>query len=141
MTLLLLLNSARMINPVARYTRISNVGPFVPDLPPVTPAQQQTIALDFGDFLSPGTTLVGTPTLNFTVESGVDPTPTSRISGGPVIGTAPTTIGGTGIADGAILFQVAGCVEGVTYLAEVVCDCSDGNIAEGFTHLRCVLPS
>ncbi len=115
--------------------------PFVIDLPVVAPAQVQTCAVDFGYFLPPGVRLHGVPVLSMSVRIGTDATPSSRINSGPIVGTVSTALGGTGLANTAILFQVHNCLDGVTYLIELYCDRSDGDVAEGWVRLACIAPS
>lgn len=114
--------------------------PFFGQFPSVAPNQKQTISLDFGNFLPSGVTLTGTPTLNWIVKFGSDPTPTSHVTAGPIVGTISPTVGGSGIADTAILFQILGLLPGVTYIVEILCNRSDGDIAEGSAVLSCVSP-
>lgn len=114
--------------------------PQLSDFPAIAPNQIQTMAMDFGNFLPPGVTLTGTPDLNISVRSGFDGTPNSRITAGPTIGTAPSTIGGTGKTNTAILFQVSNARNGVVYILEVVCTRTDGDVAEGWNHLPCAGP-
>lgn len=114
--------------------------PQLIDLPVVAPTQVQTCTMDFGKFLPLGVTLQGAPSLTISVRLGTDNDPTSRINAGPIIGTAPTVVGGTGLTDTAVLFQVHNCLDGVTYLIEVHCDRSDGDVAEAWVRLACVAP-
>ena len=110
--------------------------PFFGTFPPISPAQKQTFSFDFGQFLPPGVTLTGTPTVALTTVYGTDSSPLSRITGGPTIGTVPTSLGGSGIANTAILFQLFGCLAGVQYVIETVCTRSDGDVAEGSARLQ-----
>jgi hypothetical protein len=138
----LLFNTAPVLGqPTARYLLTAEGMPFIGELPFVAPDQVQTIALDFGRFLPAGVMLTGLPELNVSVKSGTDSSPASRISAGPTIGTAAQAIGGTGRAQTAVLFQVAGCVAGATYIVEAVCPRSDGDTAEGYVYLHCVQPN
>jgi len=115
--------------------------PKLNDLPSIAPTQVQTCAIDFGNFLPSGVTLTGTPTIRITLRSGTDASPQSRLVGGPTVGTAAAAIGGTGIANAAILFQIGGCVGGAVYTIETYCTRSDSDVAEGWTRLTCDAPS
>lgn len=110
------------------------------DFPYIAPDQVQTCAIDFGNFLPTGVTLTGTPTLSFTVHSGIDPNPSSRVLTGPQVGTIPTTLGGTGITNAAVQFQLGTCLGSVIYLISLHCDRSDGDVAQGWSHIACVAP-
>lgn len=114
-------------------------GPLPPlqTLPPVGLNQVQTLTIDFGRFLPSGVTLTGTPTVVLTAIFGVDTTPQARVTGGPIVGTAPTSSGGTGIANVAIFFQVSTCVPGVEYVADIYCSRSDGDVVEASTRFQC----
>ena len=133
--------------PLLCYTAVlpsysgDDVPKIIPPLPSVASLQVQTCAIDFGVFLPSGVTLTGTPTVNLGVNSGSDASPQSRLSSPPSIGTVPTSRGGTGIPNTAVIFQISGCLNGVTYTVEVVCPRSDGDTAEAWTLLPCVDPS
>ena len=100
----------------------------------------QTITIDFGGFLPPGVTLVGTPQVSLGLHWGDDADPQSRITGGPSVGTASQSPG-TGVTDAAVLVQVTG-VGGNDYLAWAKCDRSDGSDqASGWLYVNCVTPS
>ena len=111
--------------------------PFIGNLPSVGPNQKQTLGIDFGDFLPGGTTLTGTPTATLTISFGADPNPQSRISGGPDVGTIPVSLGGTGAADAAVILQIYQCVSGTSYVLDVYCNRSDGDIVEATTRFTC----
>lgn len=114
--------------------------PFFGTFPPVAQAQKQTISMDFGQFLPFGVGLTGTPTLALSVAFGADSSPSSRVTSGPIVGTVSTTLGGSGITNTAILFQVFGCLPGVDYIAEVTCSRTDGDVVEGSARLPCHAP-
>ena len=115
--------------------------PALMSLPPIDAViQKQTIALDFGQFLPSGVVLTGTPTVTLSVVSGVDATPSSRLSGLPKIGTVAPQQGGSGVANTAILQQLVGLLGGVTYLVTAYCTRSDGDIASGYCHVAGVAP-
>ena len=134
-----------VLPPTLNYTLVASpfTGGSVPpikDLPDVGINQQPVISLDFGGFLPPGVTLAGTPVVQLT--STDDPYAQTRISAGPVVGVVPVVIGGTGIANSAILFGVSGCVAGAFYVVEGYCARSDGNgNVELSTRFQCVVPS
>lgn len=110
--------------------------PTVPDFSAVAPTQIQTMFIDFGNDLPAGVTLVNTPSVILTRCGGNDPAPQSRLSGTPAIGTVSTANGGTGKPNTAILWRVAGCQDQTTYVVEVICDRSDGDRAERYTHFK-----
>jgi hypothetical protein len=56
------------------------------------------------------------------------------------IGTASLAIGGTGLANTALIFRVAGCFAGAVYTIEVICRRTDGDTVEGWTRLACAGP-
>lgn len=98
------------------------VGPF----PPIdSTVQIQTVGVDFGDFLAPGATLAGEPTVTIAVVQGLDATPNSRLLGNPQIATVPKVEGGTGLPNTSILQQVGDLVGGVIYRLQFVCARSD----------------
>lgn len=103
--------------------------PFVRDNPPVSVGQKQTIAIDFGQFLPAGVTLIGTPDEDVTVyafspEDDVEPG--DIVAAGPQVGTAPIGIGGTGLTDTAILLEIECPTAGVIYDIRLSCGRSDG---------------
>lgn len=117
-------------------------GQQVRDLPAFDATEQATtIALDFGQFLPPGVTLQGTPTVEITVHTGTDADPQSRSLVTPQIGLAPLTIGGSGVASSSILFQLGDCVGGTTYLIWGWCRTTSGDVASLWTHAAVVTPS
>ena len=108
------------------------------DLPPVGPAQEQTLALDFGQVLPAGIFLMSAPTVTLSVVSGADATPQSRLLQPGAVGTVPFLGGGTGVAGAAVLFQVGTCQPGAVYLADVSCLASNGDVAEAAARFACV---
>lgn len=129
-----------IVAPRWRYTLIAQEFygmPFFGALPAVDQNQKQTLTFDFGRFLPPGVTLSGTPSLTLAVANGPDPSPASRITAGPILGTAPQNIGGTGLASCAILVQVATCVPGTQYLASFFASRTDGDVASGSSTFWC----
>jgi hypothetical protein len=96
------------------------------------------MALDFGRFLPAGVKLTGLPSVQLTVESGIDPVPQSRIVYGPAVGTAQVQRGGTGIPNTAILFTIGGCLPNVTYLVDAWCSRTDEDTAEVSTRFVCL---
>ena len=104
--------------------------------------QVQTLTFDVGSgfYLPPGVTLVGTPTVTITDEACLDPSPSSRLLDGPVVGFAPKPKG-SGRPNTAILQQVGNCFPGAFYLLVASCPRSDGDVAEIWNHLPCRLPS
>ena len=130
--------------PKTSYVALARPGDMpqiLPPLPDVATAQVQTMAVDFGFFLVTGVTLMGTPILNLGVSAGSDPDPQSRLNTEPAIGTSPTSQGGSGIVNAAVLFQVADCQSGVTYTVEAICARSDGDTAEAWTRFTVVDPN
>ena len=115
--------------------------PSANSLPPVGPSQEQTCALDFGRVLPPGVTLTGSPAVTITVSSGDDPNPQLRLTRAGSVGTAAKAIGGTGVTNAAVLFQVGTCLPGVDYIVDVVCGRSDADVAEASTRFSCLAPS
>ena len=114
--------------------------PFFGNFPAVASIQKQTLSFEFGDFLPANVTLTGTPTLNITTIFGSDSSPNSHVTSGPIVGSVPKAEGGTGLANTAILFQITGCLAGVTYTAEVSCSRSDGDVVEGSATFQCRSP-
>ena len=96
------------------------------------------MGVDFGGYLRQGSTLTSAPTLVASVSLGTDPSPQSRIIGGPTIGTIPSNEGGTGLANTAILWQIDQCLAGVTYVIDIYCPSSDGDVVEASTRFSCV---
>jgi hypothetical protein len=115
--------------------------PVSGSLPDVMPHQAQTIAFDFGNLLPPGITLTGTPSVILTTSFGPDNAPQSRIVDGPSIGEVDKSVGGTGVANAAILVVVGNCVPGTTYIADAYCPRTDSNVVEASVHFQCVPPS
>jgi hypothetical protein len=115
--------------------------PAIAALPAVGVNQAQTMGVDFGNFLPPGVTLVGTPTVKLTTSFGNDPNPQSRISAGPVVGTISPALNGTGLANTSIIWQVEGCLPDVFYIVELSCARSDPDIAEASTRFPCYAPA
>jgi hypothetical protein len=129
-----------VVAPRWRYTLIAQEFygmPFFGALPAVDQNQKQTLTFDFGRFLPPGVTLTGTPSLTLAVANGPDTAPASRITAGPILGTAPQNVGGTGLDSCAILVQVATCVPGTQYLASFFATRTDGDIASGSSTFWC----
>ncbi len=111
------------------------------DLPNIVAGvQDQTCWVDFGKFLNPGgsgsVALAGTPTITVsTVKPGADPAPQSHLTAGPTIGTVSTALGGSGLTNCAILFQLSDLLA-VKYLLVYACGRSDGSdIVAAFNHV------
>lgn len=115
--------------------------PAIASLPPLGLNQSQTMAIDFGVFLPPGVTLVGSPSASVTTTFGEDLSPNSRITVPPSIGTVPQNIGGTGRANTAVLWRMGECVPNVVYVVDISCMRSDGDVAEASTRFTCLPPS
>jgi len=127
-----------------RYVRLvpsTASTPQLIDLPAVAPNQIQTMAVDFGRYLPPTVTLQGIPTLSMSVRLGDDATPLDRLFVGPIIGTVPTSLGGTGLPKTAIIFQLRDCLGDVSYVIDMYCDRSDGDVAESSVRFACLFPS
>jgi len=101
--------------------------------------EAQTLTIDFGPRLPVGVILIGTPIVTLTTLNGDDVAPQSRLVGTPIIGTAPAPMG-SGIANGAVLFQVADCQAGTTYGVSCYCTTSAGDVPEGDTSFLCYTP-
>jgi hypothetical protein len=133
------------LSPAFLYTATVRGGQNLPklrDLPAVAPSQVQTCALDFGFVpLPPGVILTGTPVLTLSVKIGTDTIPQSRITNGPFIGTQPVVLGGSGITNNAIIFQIGNCQPWVTYIIEGKCSLTDGDMIEGWCYFQCVPPN
>lgn len=112
--------------------------PVLRSLPNVLPGQRQVIGVDLGDLLPTGVTLLGTPTVTLRATQGVDAVAQSRVTMGPYVGTVAVADGGSGRTNGAVLLQVTGCLPLVTYLVEVLCDRSDGDVVDASTRFTCV---
>jgi hypothetical protein len=106
--------------------------------------QAQTLWVDFGKFLPSGVALSGAPTLsiaNGSYSAGKDSSPSSRLTGGPTIGTISTALGGTGLTNTALLFQLSDLQPNVTYLLTYACGRSDGSdVVAGFNHVYAQSP-
>lgn len=110
-------------------------------LPPIDAGVPQTIGLDFGRFLPAGVTLTGTPTVAISVVAGTDPTPESRLTSAPAIGTAPVAQNGTGVSN-ATIFQQITPLGGVVYLIWAKCPRSDGSgLASDWYHQPGITPA
>lgn len=109
--------------------------------PQIGPNQQQTMGVDFGQFLNSGVTLTGTPTVTISAIVGTDAAASSRITTTPTIGSIPTVSGGTGLASTAVTWQVGGCLTGVTYQADIYCYITTGDRVETFVRFACGIPS
>ena len=114
--------------------------PRASDFPPLGAViQEVTLTFDFGPMLPAGVTLTGAPTVTCTVESGVDPDPSSRLLGPAVIGTAPPP-SGSNVPNAAVLQQIGSGVADVTYLLVCSCPTSVGDVAELWSLISCVEP-
>lgn len=112
------------------------VNPF----PPVAAiVEAQTLTIDFGSRLPAGVTLTGVPTVVLSSMDGSDSNPQSRIVGSPVIGVAPPP-NGTGVANAAVLFQVANCVAGTLYGVKCYCQATSGDTPDADTTFLCYTP-
>jgi len=112
----------------------------VPQFSPVAAiVEAQTLTIDFGPRLPDGVILVGTPHVVLTTLDGTDSAPQTRVVSGPIIGTAPQPQG-TGLANCAVLFQVANCVAGTTYGVSCYCSTSASDIPEADTSFLCYTP-
>ena len=109
-------------------------------MPSIGPSQEQTMGVDFGEVLPAGVTLTGTPLVTVTVSSGDDTSPSSRLLRAGIVGTAPKAIGGSGVVNAAVLFQVGTCVVDTIYVVDVVCDRTDADVAEASTRFTCLAP-
>jgi hypothetical protein len=105
----------------------------------VASIQAQTLWIDFGKFLPSGVALSGAPTLsiaNGSYSAAKDSSPSSRLTAGPSIGTISTALGGTGLTNTALLFQLSNLQPNVTYLLTYACGRSDGtDVVAGFNHV------
>jgi hypothetical protein len=115
--------------------------PRANDFPDIDAVNQvQTLTFDFGRrYLPEGVTLQGTPTVTFAVVSGEDADFADRVKS-KSIGAAPPPKG-TGRDLCAVLIQVGGLVAGVTYMPKAVCNRSDGDVAELWSHVYCRAPA
>lgn len=112
--------------------------------PVIVIIQKATITFDFGLWPLPdGVGFSGAPIVALTVHSGTDPDPQSRITSPPQIVTAGEDIGGTGIANRAIAFQIGNIPGPVTYCAVASCALSDGDTDNptGWALIPAVQPS
>jgi hypothetical protein len=115
--------------------------PAACDLPPIVAAlQKQSAAFDFGPTLDEGVTLTGTPTITVTVDVGTDPLPQDIITAGPTVGTVSAERGGSGVENGAVLYQLGNLVAGVRYLLVCSCATTNGDIRAGSTHVAGIVP-
>ena len=129
--------------PTQRYIIVVPFGPFdgTHDLPPVEPDQIQVVTCDFGLYLPPGTTLIGTPVVSVVEDLyGVDHNPSEIIDANPVVGIAPGPFG-TNVTAAAIMQRLAGFLDGARYLLQVTCDRSDGDSVEWYFRVPCVAPN
>lgn len=98
------------------------------DMPDVHPAQKVTVPLDFGPALNgSGVTITSIVSVTLEVVEGTDPSPSSHLTGTPVIGTATGPFGSNVAA--ACIFQTiaAGCIEDVRYKLTAIAGLSNGN--------------
>lgn len=132
--------------PATRYlvTYAANRMPGIKAPAPLDAGVPQTVTFDAGLFLPPGVTLTGTPTVALTVaagSTGTDSNPQSRVTIAPEIGTAPAALGGSGVANAALLVQFT-LLGGVTYLVWLECARSDGtDIVSIWCRLSCSAPN
>ena len=135
------LTAVRLVPPVSYVDIVRGSMPYARTLPSVLPNQEQTVAIDFGEALPAGVTLTGMPIVTISLASGNDPNPQSRLLRAGAVGTAPKAIGGTGVTNAAVLFQVGTCVPGAIYIVDVVCARTDSDVAESSTRLSCIPPA
>lgn len=102
------------------------------------PHQRKTMGIDFGKYVTAGITLTSTPILLLSTSFGSDPNPQSRVIGGPTINTLDPGVGGTGLHNTGVAWQVDQCLPGVTYVADVYCPSSDGDVVEASVRFSCV---
>lgn len=112
----------------------------LPDFPCMAAGQKQTLVADFGQFLPPGVTLTGSPTVTSALAAsnqGADSNPSARLIGSAVVITPSrgTDLANTGIAQ---QFLPLG---GVTYVLTWTCPRSDGDVAAGYNHVFCAAPA
>lgn len=115
-------------------------GPQFPDFPNLKSGQKQTLTWDFTRRLPAGASLTGstgagTLSVNVSVVSGVDASPQSRITIQPAVLTYPFKG-----KNCAISLQFLG-LAGVTYLFDILCADSVGDITGGFNRITCVAPA
>ena len=104
--------------------------------------EDRTLTVDFGPSLPSGVQLIGTPSVTLTVADGspeTDPTPQARVSGSPVIVTAPKP-NGSGLANCAVAFRFVGGVAGVVYKAVYSCSANNGDTPELDNQFYCYTP-
>jgi hypothetical protein len=110
--------------------------PFVRNFPEMDEGDTQTIGIDFVDEIPSGVTISGSPICVIEVSKGTDPDKDSRITEGPVVQTASTTTGGSGVENMAILVTISNPPSTVDeYMVQLKCLLSNGNTADGWGHL------
>lgn len=108
--------------------------------PPIDPTvEKETVTFDFGPDLAPNTVVSSVVSVTCTVVEGTDPSPSSRLIGPPVIGTAPQPKG-SGVVNAAVLQFVGSCLAGVLYQLQCVVNISDGQILSLRGNLPCAQP-
>jgi hypothetical protein len=108
--------------------------------PPIDPTvEKETITFDFGPDLGPNETVVSIASITCSVVEGTDATPSARLIGSPVIGTALPPKG-SGVANGAVLQFVGTCVAGVLYQLQCVVNTSAGQVLSLRGNLPCANP-
>lgn len=114
----------------------------VKDLQDIAPEQIEPIPFDVGDYLPPGVTLTGTPTITCW-QSGawktgaIDASAAARLVGSATIVTVAKP-DGSGRTSCAATRNFSLGVDGVTYTMKMVCARTDGGTAELHVNMRCV---
>lgn len=98
-----------------------------------------TLAFDFGLVFGAGETILSVVSLTCSNYIGVDPSPSSRLIGSPVIIASPKT----GVMNGAVAQQVGSMIAGVTYRLQCVISttATPSNILSLWAHFACVQPT
>jgi len=105
----------------------------VADLPPIDDDEKVPVTFDFAPELAAGTTVVSVIAITCADTFGIDPTPSARIIGAPVLAPSPST----GAANQAVRQMIGTMIGLERYRLQCLANISDGQILNIDTHVDC----
>lgn len=105
------------------------------DFSPIDPTETVTLTWDFAPLLAAGVTLLANPVpvTSCALRSGVDPSPSTRLVGGPSVVASPST----GAASQAVQQQVSTMQAGARYFLACLAKTSDSQTINLWAHALC----
>jgi len=119
----------RVARDVSNSMSLENV--LIPNID--STVEKEIVTFDYGKTMQPGVTITSISFIAVTILDGFDPSPTSRLLGGPTIGFSPYS----GAPSQGVYQLVGTCLAGVTYGFQCVANTSDGQALSIRTEISC----